>query len=215
MLQWISANSGALTVVANVTMVAVWLIYLQLFWKSYRRQLRANILITPGAGTGLEARCLISNMSAEAVHIEAVFLVLEKDGNRWSTALTTLARVRGKNGGKERAERAERIMHEGPLAAGAYVDIGEFGDLLDRAREALQPGEARGPASFDAFEIWAIGDYSTERRLVSVRRRFAVTSRNGRVGLRPDRIRTEQVRGGKRRRQLERMIEEHISGLSA
>ena len=142
MLGWISAHSSVLTVVANFTMVGVWVIYLQLFWKSYRRQLQANILITPGAGTGLEARCLISNMSAEAIHIEAIFLVLEREGERWSTALTTLHRVREDEDAEDQVERA---MHQGPLQPGAFVDVGKFADLVESAREALHPDGALGP----------------------------------------------------------------------
>ncbi len=78
----------------------------------------------------------------------------------------------------------------------------------------MQPGDAEGPASFDAFEVWAVAEYSAERRLVSVTRRFAITTKDDRAGLRPDRVRTEQVRRGKRRRQIEQMLDDHMSGLS-
>ncbi|TNC60456.1 hypothetical protein FHG71_22030, partial [Rubellimicrobium roseum] len=76
MLDWLSANSDAVNVVLNLAMLLVWIVYLQVFVSSYRRQRRANILISVGGGSGLDARCLVSNMSEGAIYIRSLVLDL-------------------------------------------------------------------------------------------------------------------------------------------
>ena len=60
MISWISQNSDWLQVVLNASMVIVWLVYLQVFLSGFRRQRRSDILITLGAGAGLNARCFVA-----------------------------------------------------------------------------------------------------------------------------------------------------------
>ena len=71
-VQWIAQHSQAISALTSIGTLLVWVIYLQIFVSSYRRQLRATLLITHGAGDGLEARCLLSNMSSGAVHVASV-----------------------------------------------------------------------------------------------------------------------------------------------
>ena len=69
-------------------MLLVWIAFLQVFVSSYRRQKRPNILIHRGAGSELEARCLISNMSAEPIYIESLIATVETVDGRWSCPVT-------------------------------------------------------------------------------------------------------------------------------
>jgi uncharacterized protein with PhoU and TrkA domain len=43
-----------------------------------RQQKRSDVLINRGTGAGLEARCMISNMSPEAIYIESVIATVVK-----------------------------------------------------------------------------------------------------------------------------------------
>lgn len=71
MLNWMTKNSDWLNVVANWAMVAIWIVYLQVFLRSFRRQTLPKIVINQAAGSSLDAACFISNMSSEAIYIEA------------------------------------------------------------------------------------------------------------------------------------------------
>ncbi|WP_172292444.1 hypothetical protein [Pseudoruegeria sp. HB172150] len=208
MLQWFQQNGQVLNLAVNFAMVGIWIVYLQLFWRSYRRQLSANILISRGAGAGMGARCLISNMSAEYVFIEGVILLLRRGEESWSTVITHSEGL-GANG-----EQGWK-RNEGPLAAGDYLDIGRFDDLLQRAFGSVREEDAKGAApDFDSFEVWVISEYTAERRMVFVRRKFNVEQRGGRWTLHADRIETEQVRGGQKRARIEQILEEHLDDAS-
>ena len=111
-------------------MLLVWILYLQLFWHGFRRQLRANILINRGDGVGLDARCPVSNMSSDAVFVEGIILVLRKGDQEWSATTTNMTGIT-----EEGEEPAYINMHKGPLASGNYMDIGRF-----RVRGGLQGG---------------------------------------------------------------------------
>ncbi len=186
-------------------MVTIWLIYLQLFWRNYRRQLRANIISNRGAGTGLDARCIIANMSAEAIFIEGIILVLERGGQRWSTAITKAKGLR------QNADPAGSVpMHEGPLAAGDHVDIGRFEDLVERSFEEVEGDSEADRLGLDSFEIWVIASYTAERRLVFARRRFSVDWHRTHWALQAEKLKTETIRRGPKRRRIEAVLQEHL-----
>ncbi|WP_135501300.1 hypothetical protein [Roseovarius aestuariivivens] len=208
MLDFLRQNSDLITVVASVAMVPIWMTYLQLFWSSYRRQLRASLIIHPGAGTGMDAQCLISNMSAEAIHVEGIILVLKCGKQRWSTAITAAGGLSEEATTKSGA----RIVtpHDGPLKSGEFLNIGRFQDLVERTYGKAGENEASPDRmEFDSFEIWVIADYSAEQKLVFARRVFQIAHRDGRWALRAERMTTESVRG-KRQRRIKQELQDHL-----
>jgi len=211
MLDAIRANADLLSLAATVAMVAIWLIYLHLFWKNYRRHLRPSIVINRGAGTGLDARCLVSNMSAEAIFIEGIILVLERENQYWSTAIITAGEIGEDGEGKTGLARPP--MHEGPLASGAYVDIGRFQDIVERAFGTVRRQGGRDDRlGFDGFEIWVIANYTAEQRLVHARRRFDIGRKEGNWALRPHQLETEvvRVRSDDERRRIENTLQTEL-----
>lgn len=205
MLELVRQNSGLISMAASVAMVAIWLIYLQLFWRSYRRQMRASVIIHLGAGTGMDAQCLISNMSAEAIHIEGIILVLTRGDESWRTTVTTAGGASHDAGGQTVPQ------HEGPLASGRFINIGRLQDLVDRAFSNVKEDKtAADRLGFDSFEIWVIADYSAEQNLVFARRGFNVQQAGGHWALRADRMRTETLRNGPRQRRIKRDLQEHL-----
>ena len=51
-MEWLLKYAPVLSMAASLLMLLVWVVYLNLFWLSYRRQLRANVVISRGAGAG-------------------------------------------------------------------------------------------------------------------------------------------------------------------
>ncbi len=205
MLELLQQNSDLISMAASLAMVVIWLIYLQLFWRSYRRQLRASVIIHLGAGSGMDAQCLISNMSAEAIHIEGIILVLTRGDESWRTTVTTAGGASPKTGSMSVPH------HEGPLASGGYINIGRLQDLVDRALSNVKEDtEASNRLGFDSFEIWVIADYSAEQNLVFARRGFNVKRHAGRLALQADRMRTQTLNDGKRQRSIKNDLQDHL-----
>jgi len=58
-MQWIEDHREPITALTGLGALAVWVVYLQVFVSNYRRQLRATLLITRGAGAELDAHCFL------------------------------------------------------------------------------------------------------------------------------------------------------------
>lgn len=191
---WVLQNSGFLSFVANTLMLLVWVVYLHLFWLNYRRQLRANIVINRGAGTGVDALCLVCNMSAEPVFIEGMIVIADCKGERWATAVTNLSDI-----------VEGRPAREGPMKSGEYVTVGTFRDLL-----SLADGTRVDPPRIDAIEIWIVADFSSENDLVFARRRFLLAARGEKIVLRPAELETRRISRAGERREVEQVLQEHL-----
>lgn len=111
-----------LTVLINLFMLLVWALCFQLLLNAHRRQRRAKILINRSGGHDLGARCLVSNMGAEAIYIEAVIVECDTDrsGQVSLTSLDTIAR--------EPDGDPRRSWFQGPLQPGELISLGNFKD---------------------------------------------------------------------------------------
>ena len=206
MLDWISRNHQLLSVVLNVAMLGVWIAYLQLFALSYRRQIRANILINMGGGADLSSRCLVSNMSAGAIYVQSILLEVE-------TADKCLAHSVTETEGLEEWERPSDLnlwTRQGPLQPGEVRDMGAFGVMLDHALRSETGEDQPPPALRDqirAIKIRIIATYGSENLPVAAERRFAVLRRRDAVRLSPMSAEAHQVRSYARRRRIRELLE--------
>lgn len=198
-MEWILEHSTLLSTLASLAMLIVWIVYLQLFWFSYRRQLRANVVISRGAGTGLDSLCLVSNMSAEPVLIEGMIVIAEHKGERRAAAVTNLSDT------VDDGQNRRRPAREGPLKTGDYLTVGTFRDLLSLA----DPGAVERPGS-DCLEIWIVADSSTENELVFARRRFLLADLGDRIVLRPTELETRRITRRRERREVEQILQDHL-----
>lgn len=87
MFQWIATNADTLNLLANWAMVVIWIAYLQIFLRSFRRQTLPKIVINRAAGSSLRASCFVSNMSSDAIYIESVVVKIE------TSAETVMCRI--------------------------------------------------------------------------------------------------------------------------
>ncbi|MFC4174210.1 hypothetical protein ACFOYU_19530 [Microvirga sp. GCM10011540] len=197
MWDWIASNHQVLGVAANIAMLFVWIAYLQVFVSSYRRQKRSSILVHRGAGSGLEAWCLISNMSAEATYIESLIATVETKEGRWSCPVTEL---------QEGRSDLELATRQGPVQAGQFVDIGSFQSLIEPVLQrgtSLQGAVARVDlGNLVAFEIKVIAVHGSEDLLSGAIRRFDLIRRQRQLLLKGHTVGTQQVRSRRERKRL-------------
>lgn len=200
-MEWIGEHAQTLTLLASLVTLVVWIFYLNLFWMNYRRQLRANLVIGRGAGTGLDSLCIVGNMSAEPVFVEGVIIFAEENGRRWAKAITDFSDLARKNGATDRPER------EGPLKSGDYITLGTFRCLV---RLADPRRSAADELTIEAIEVWVVADFSSENDLFFARRRFLVGHRGSMVVFRPSGLETRRITRPRERREVERLLQEHL-----
>lgn len=200
MIDWISENSDVLSLLVSAGMLAVWLTYLHVFLVSYKRQTRSKIVINRGAGVDLDARCLISNMSSDAIYVESIVASVEAQKSERNCAVTD---IEG-GGDGQAATDPKKLTHQGPLGPGEYMDIGSYRELIARVvdgRGCLETvlEETTGPI---VAQIQVVADYASEDLLVGARRRFDLEVQERRWLLKPQDGGTEQIRSHRERRSL-------------
>ncbi|WP_337918686.1 hypothetical protein [Pseudaminobacter soli (ex Zhang et al. 2022)] len=189
-----------ITALTGLGTLMVWVIYLQVFISSYRRQLRATLLITRGAGQGLEARCFLSNMSSESIYVQSVLVALWAPEKSMAFPVTDILGL-----DNEAPADPWKRTRQGPLGSGETRDIGSFGNLIEQGLRALQTDSREGiaPMAIQRLTIEVVGLYGSEDLPVGARRRFLVLEENGRPRIQAKGIQTQQIRGRRERKKLE------------
>lgn len=199
MLQWVAQHREVITALTGLGTLIVWVIYLQVFVSNYRRQLRATLLITRGAGDGLEARCFLSNMSSGPVYVQSVLVTLGTAKKTFVFPVTDMLELE-----RETPAIPQERTRQGPLASGEIRDIGSFGNLIAHALRGTQTPSNEGiaPMAVQLVTIEVVGTYGSEDLPVGARRRFLVVEENGRFRIQGKHLQTQQIRGRRERRRL-------------
>lgn len=77
MLDWIAANTDVLGLLISLCTLLIWAIYAQLLYAGFRRQRQPSLMLNRGHGHGLDALCVVGNMSAEGIFVQYVIAELE------------------------------------------------------------------------------------------------------------------------------------------
>lgn len=193
-MQWISQNRELISALTGLGTLLIWLVYLQIFIINYRRKVRATLLVAQGPGDGLDARCLLSNMSVGPVYVQSVIVKVETITRTFTCPVTNRAI----------GERALQTR-QGPLASGETRDIGSFASLIApglRTAAKVSDGEADQIKMVRSMMIEVLGVYGPEDLPIGARRRFAVLAAGGCPRIQGAEIETEQIRSRRERRRL-------------
>ena len=200
MWTWLEENHGVLSALSSLAMLGVWVLYLQLFYSSYRHQIRPKILITRGGGHTAAARCILTNMSPEIIFVQAVLLRLSFPDGEETYSLSELDRA-----GFAPSDRRSELV-QGPLRSGDFLDLGSFDELLsallgkDDARHKL--------AAASSLTILVVGSYTWHDRLAAAERTFNLDRNEAdEIVLLPARMTSRQIRTRAERRAVARMVE--------
>lgn len=206
MINWVAQHSSVLQVVLNGLMVLIWVLYLQIFLTSFRRQRRSDILITVGAGVGLRARCFITNLGLEPVYLLDVLVEIETESGTHQANITDRTELTD-----EELNNPAEATNRGPLKSGEFVDIGSFEKLVKRAnseRQAFRP-----EADVLSIEITALVATATTSSLAGASRKYMVRSlEEGKIHLLPTDIIATQVRSRAGRRRLREKLSRGLDG---
>ncbi|MFB9867810.1 hypothetical protein [Vreelandella sulfidaeris] len=165
-MEWLNDNAQAISAIASICTLFVWIFYAQLLYNGYVRQRRPRLIINRGKGIGMEAICLISNMSSEAIYVQHLVAVLHTQKRSY-----LLDVVEYQQSGNEQQEASYRT-HQGPLASGEYLHIQSFGDIVDQIKEYWQIEDDVLNEQNLQLEIRVIAIYGSEDMPTGALRRF-------------------------------------------
>jgi hypothetical protein len=210
---WLRENHGAVSALASLATLVVWTLYFQMLLMNYRRTLRPKILINRGAGHRLQAHCLIADMSAEPIYIEAVLLDVGylADGekavarSRYSLSDLDLDILNGSDSSPQ--------WFQGPLDSSEWLDIGTFQQLIGKVLEQDRTAEGAFPVDrmpaldrLRELTVIVVATYRAQDLLVAARRSFDVKQDTIGKRLIPRHFTAEQIRSRRDRRALERIM---------
>lgn len=203
MAEWLLDNSGIINAASSVAMLAVWVVYLQVFRHGYQRQSRAKIVINRAVGRTLDAHCFISNMSWHAIYLEAVIVTIECENYRVSQGVTDLDTAHD-----QRPADPRRETHKGPLDSGDQTSIGTFRGLIERTAESRGEAVSDLTSSDKSFtvKVMVIADYLSEDLVVGAKRAFIAEKDGETWRVRPDTVQTVQVRSRRQRRAIRQLV---------
>jgi hypothetical protein len=204
MLEWISNNSETISAISSVAMLLVWVAYLQVFLRSYHRQVRPKIVINQAAGSTLDASCFVGNMSSESIYIESVIVTL---ACRERDIIHTVTDFEELDGGDRPDDPRLRTL-QGPLRPGDYTSIGTFDDLIEQVHrnkgEAVDHPKSSGePIS---LEVMVIADYSSDDLLIGAKRSFKAESLGQGWLVKANTSATEQIRSRRERQKIKKVV---------
>lgn len=206
-MQWILEHRELISLLVTVGTLVVWIVYLQVFLASYRRQRKPTILINLGQGRGLDAHCLVTNMSAEAIYIHALIARIEGPEDMLVCSITELD-----NESWSDPTELRLWTRQGPLKAGNVRDMGSVQAIIDHVMESapeggssLEPGAGR-----HALELKVVAVHGSEDLLVGAKRAFDIILHDGGLALRPCSYGATQIRSRRERRQMERSLADEL-----
>lgn len=221
MLEWIKDNQAVVSVGVSIATLLVWVIYAQLLYFGFRRQRTPRVLINRGRNKDLDALCIISNMSQEAVYVEYILATLETSRGKVVMDVTDFEQDpteerEDEDGNRQRVSVIPQDIREntrqGPLLSGEFMHIGTFNDVVRRiAREAQIPMRgnlAEGDIEFECLTIEIIAMYGPEPRPVSATRSFYINSEQAGGTLIPASWQTSQGMSFLRRRKLSKLVDD-------
>jgi hypothetical protein len=194
LLDWVAANQGILQVGIAVLSAVIWLFYLQVFFVSFMRQRRTQILINRGPGSGMEARCYVANLGFEPIYVAQLLMTVRTEEGVVDAAVTDRVLL------SEAQQRdPSHATNQGPLKSGDSYDAGSFAELVGRALEAGGRDEATRVAGFD---LTVVAIHAASSDFVGASRHFDVIVRDGHREPMPDDVVTRQLRSPLARRRL-------------
>lgn len=224
MFDWISENKDVLNVFIGFATLLVWVVYAQLLYNGYKRQRRPRIVINRGRNKGVDALCLISNMSAESIFIQHIVARLETDKGTYVQDVTELEQ-NYQEGDEKRERHSTRdtpslsdSTRQGPLGSGEFVHIGAFNSVIERIahRENLRLDQhhddraesEKGIVHLKSLTIQLVAIYGSDDYPIGVERCFLVRDlEEGRL-LAPATWDSKRLTSRRQRKQVRQWIEQ-------
>ena len=154
-------------------------------FRTFRRQRRPRLIINRAYSDDIQAPCLISNMSDEAIYLSTVFCAVEREGRWLISEVTNLA-------SDDRSGEDSHVTFQGPIPPKHFYHFSGFDTLI---RHTLD-GHGHGLESWhgiSAVEIRGVAVYGNEKYPLGVYRRFDIVPLQRSVVLIPASVNTQRL----------------------
>ncbi|MCC4308735.1 hypothetical protein LL252_09135 [Alcanivorax marinus] len=215
MYEWIQEHNKVLSVLISFGTLLIWLVYAQLLYSGYRRQVRPRIVINRGKHRDLNALCIISNMSAEAVFVEHILARLETSEGTVLEDVTELEQEY-EQGDEQKDQRdspstsLSESTRQGPLNSGDFLHIGSFQEVIRRTLrdQRLERGDDEAePVRLKSLTIQVLAIYGSDDMPIGVERRFLIEHVENGHRLVPATWDSRRMAGRLDRRRMRKMME--------
>lgn len=202
MWTWLQDNHGPVSALASIFTLAIWTLYFQILLSSYHHRLRPKILINRGAGHTLHAHCVIANMSAEPIYIEAILADIGFRGEQDSIVRRrcSLSDLDLDIKSTENSDLRPQWF-QGPLDSGEFISVGTYHHLLDRAASS-----AGVTSPICEVTLTVVATYTAQDALVAACRTFDIERDDGGDVLMPRSLTATQIRSRAEQQALERWM---------
>ena len=172
MLQNLLHFAPLLTAVMTCVTALIWVVYLNFFLRSYRRQQRPSILITSGAGKDLDAHCFVTNLGLEPVYLLDVVIDLIEPTGRVVRAVIPERTERWRQAVPGDDDDVRRATTVGALNSGGERDLGRFRTLIERA--SMENPDIATEAAFSSLEVTVIMVTASQAELCGASRCYRI-----------------------------------------
>lgn len=208
MIEWVSAHSSFLQFLTSLFTLAVWVFYAQLLLGGYLRQRRPKVVLNQVMALSTKGRFLISNMSAEAIHVETLQVWLHsKEGVRRCTVTEAEMDSEGQLPGSIASGTLQ-----GPLSPSHYIDAGELSTLVRRASSSPVDDEAKTLCNTEdcdySVELLVLYVYSSAPGIMGARRTFTFDDDGN---ARPYHVETQQLTSLRERKKMANVYRKYLS----
>ena len=205
-MQWLEQHAQLISALVGVGTLLVWVVYLQVFLSSYRRTNKAMILINLTGGSGLDARCLVANMSVGPLYLYAITLTLQGAGETVTCPVTELDGVEH----WQEPSDLQLWTRQGPLKSGKLRDMGTIEALVDHVRSKRGAAAARAIDRLERLELTVVGTLASDDLVVAASRAYDVVTEGGASQLRARSIGAHQIRSRRQRRATAAALEREL-----
>ncbi len=157
---------------------------IQMF-RGFRRQRRPQLIINRAYSHDIQAPCLISNMSDEAIYLTTVFCAVEREGHWLTSEITDLAP-------DDQDGEEGNFSFQGPVPPKHFYRFSGFDALIRHTLEE-HGYELDSWSDVGAVEIRAVAVYGNEKYPLGVFRRFDVVPRERSAVLIPASVKTGRL----------------------
>ncbi|MCA0032159.1 hypothetical protein [Mesorhizobium sp. B263B2A] len=210
MYEWLANKATLISAFASIGMLAIWSVYLHIFWRSHQRRRTPKLLINWGEGRELSARCFVTNMSEGAVFIQSVIADLETPSGHHRIFISDAEDLRN----SKTPSGWTHMTRQGPVGPGKLVDMGSFEGILEYALHEKTGEKILGESSLSRgihqFEITIIGMYGSEDILIGASRRFEIVHARGKACLRSATVETRQIVSARERKRLAKELAKQL-----
>jgi len=205
MLQNLLHLAPLITAAMTCVTALIWVVYLSVFLRSYRRQQRPSILITSGAGKHLDAHCFVTNLGLEPVYLLDVVIDLIEPGGKVVRAVIPERTEHWNNAVPGEEEDIRRATNVGPLSSGGERDLGRFRTLIDRA--GTENPDIKADIAFTSLEVTVVIVTASQAELCGASRCYHIDHTvEGAPCLMAKTIKAKQLQGWLARRTLTRLL---------